>query len=56
MCEISLLGHSLSVCHKAIQKIFPSVARSAICAMFNAAVKIAISTSFTIFMARKELH
>jgi len=56
MGEISSLGHSLPVCHKAIQKIFPSVARSTICAMFEAAAKIAISTSFTIFMARKELY
>ena len=53
-CEISSLGHSLPVCHKDIQKVFPSIARSTIRAMFDAAAKIAISTSFAIFLARKE--
>ena len=54
-CEISSLGHSLPFCHKAIQKLIPLIARSTICAVFNAAAKIAISTSFSIFLARKEL-
>ena len=54
-CEISSLGHSLPVCLKDIQELFPSVPRSSIRAMFDAAAKIAISTSFLIFMARKDL-
>ena len=54
-CEISSLCNSLPVCHKAIQKLFPLIARSTICVVFDAAAKIAISTSFSIFLARKEL-
>jgi len=55
-CEISSLGHSLPVCLKDIQELFPSVPpRSSIRAMFDAAAKIAISTSFSMFMARKDL-
>jgi len=54
-CEISSLGHSLPVCLKDIQELFPSVPHSSIHAMFDAVAKIAISTSFSIFMARKDL-
>ena len=54
-CEISSLGHSLPECHKAIQKLFPQIPRSDIRTMFDAAAKIAISTSFSIFLARKDL-
>ena len=45
-CEISSLGHSLPVCLKDIQELFPSVPRSSIRAMLDAAAKITISTSF----------
>ena len=54
-CEISSLGHSLPVCLKDIQELFPSVRRSSIRAMFDAVAKTAISTSFSIFMACKDL-
>ena len=42
-CEISSLGHSLPLCLKVIHDFFPSVHRSSIRAMFDAAEKIVIS-------------
>ena len=46
--EISSLGHSLPVCHKAIQKLIPLIARSTIYVVFNAAAKIAICVTITL--------
>ena len=55
--EIGSLGHSLPTCHKSLRKTLPNIFTSSdTCKLFDDAARIAISTSYAIFLARKNLH
>ena len=55
--EIGSLGHSLLDCHKSLVRTLPSLFDiSKVRKVFDNAAKIAISASYTIFLARKCNH